>query len=323
LVLGFPYSMNDFLLRRTWYDRLGGFDDAYRLHGEDRAFQLRLALAGCRMGGVPQFVAYRRIHPGRRFNRIPERLAVMLAALELAFTHPDCPPSLLAVRAAAQAQVIWGWGVQELIQGETAAGAEHLQQAVALDPRLAAAERVERALIWVSARDGGPAAPILAALWDGLPADLRPPTDLTTLDGQLALLLAARALLWERPEAARLVTAARATSAAVSADLLGELGDQLAGLEVLSGPAAAEAALARLLTALAPLPGGARLRQLAGTLAANQAFARYQAGDYAEVPGRVWGAVRQRPAYLLNRGLWAILGRALLRRPANMTRRLT
>lgn len=53
------------LLRREWFERVGGFDP--KLKGvEDHALWLRLAAAGCRMQRLPQFLAYYRRHESNK-----------------------------------------------------------------------------------------------------------------------------------------------------------------------------------------------------------------------------------------------------------------
>ncbi|MBX3065385.1 MAG: glycosyltransferase [Anaerolineae bacterium] len=73
------------LLRRDWFERVGGFDP--KLKGvEDHALWLRLAAGGCQMRRVPQFLAYYRRHDNNKsVNK--ERMSRLAEAERLSIIH--------------------------------------------------------------------------------------------------------------------------------------------------------------------------------------------------------------------------------------------
>ncbi|MCB9159899.1 MAG: hypothetical protein H6644_08580 [Caldilineaceae bacterium] len=79
------------------------------------------------------------------------------------------------------------------------------------------------------------------------------------------------------------------------------------------GTAAAQAALARLADAMAPLGMPHEVRRLKGSLALNRAFQDFHAGNFTTVCVR-WHlrATAHNPTYLGNRGALSILLRSVV-----------
>jgi glycosyltransferase involved in cell wall biosynthesis len=78
------------MIRRAWFDRVGGFDPAYET-GEDRDLFVRLAFAGCAMAWVQRTVCRYRRH-GANTDARTQRDA-LLGVLARAFRDPRVPAS--------------------------------------------------------------------------------------------------------------------------------------------------------------------------------------------------------------------------------------
>ncbi|HEX7976733.1 MAG TPA: glycosyltransferase [Anaerolineales bacterium] len=320
LVLGFPFTINDLLVRRTWVERVGGFDETFRLHSEDRDFYLRLALAGCRFESDDHFLAYRRLHARRTFDRIPERIATMQRALMTAFGDPRCPADVLALQGPAMAQIFLIWGCQELVQGEVEAGRAHLREAARLDPGLFGNEAGGRSSSFVrfvvhsSVRDRSDHVPPVVSIFDGLPPELAktfaPHKEWALARGYL--IRGALEVLWGRlPEGQALLALAVEGRGRLDPYLMSILIDQLSSYELEFGPAKAHKVLGDLLASLSGVGTPAQVRWLAGYYSLNQAFIDYHRGCYADVLRGVVRAARADPTRMANMGVLSIFTRSL------------
>jgi len=91
LVLSFPFSPSDMVLRRACIEDAGLFDESYRCGGEDLDYPCRLALAGKRFARVDRALNYRRFHTGRRKKRLDCRANDYTHALTQIFDDPRFP----------------------------------------------------------------------------------------------------------------------------------------------------------------------------------------------------------------------------------------
>ena len=331
LVLGFPFTINDLLVRRSWVEKIAGFDESFRLHSEDRDFYLRLALAGCQFARVDRFVAYRRLHTWRMFDQITERIETMGRALETAFSDPRCPPAVLALRDLAYAKVYLTWALQEFFQEEVALAQEHLRRAAQLDPELfnpqgsGGVSHFLHQLVWFSVRDGGEHSVPLGRVCSGLPPEVA--THLARLDDQLNghsgyrewalargyLIRGLRAVIWGRLEEGEFcIIRASQLGGRLDDQLLSTLSDQLSCYENEYGVEKTERVLHSLTPFLRQVGTDAQLRWLNGYFSINQAFSHYLKGQYARVPASIFRAVLRDPSHLSNRGVISILARSLV-----------
>lgn len=318
LLLGFPFTINDLMVRREWVEKAGPFCDEFRLHSEDRDFYLRLALAGCRFEAVNGYVSYRRIHARRTFDSIPQRIDAMHRALNTAFEDPRCPAACLALREQAYAKVYLPWVCQEWVQGELAMGQTHLRTALRLYPSLAAdgAGRPHagflKFLIWYAVRDEGDHTDSLDRLFAGLPGEMAGLREaLPKAIGLGHLLRGSRDLLWGREaEAAEHFAAAGRFSNPIDDWLLDSLSDQLCSYGQLYGRRAALKRLENLMQRLKPFAPRRRLSRFAARVLLSGAFQDYRQGRYRSVPAQVAWAARRDLTVLKERGALSILLRS-------------
>lgn len=317
LLTGFPFTINDVLVRRLWVEQTGGFNTGYRLHGEDRVFYVDLLLAGCRFGMVDGFLASRRLHANRHFTRIPERLALMSRALDEALDDSRSPVTESGTRSRAHANIYLSWGCQALAQADTAAGQAYLREAVRRQPALLQnnALALRRTLVWWAVRGNNDVEQIVRRLLTGLPDDLMPDSQWHTWCLARAFLLRGlREALWERTEAAQ-EQLRRAAAMGHQADdlVLATLTEQILNIEQAYGRTKAERALQSLLRLWTPFGRTGQGRRLRSRLAVNRAFVAYRQHAYEQVPQLIGESARSNPSSLLNRGVLSILARSLIK----------
>ena len=135
LLLGNPLHVGSVLVRRSWLDKVGPFDESLRAC-EDWDMWLRLAKAGCRMGWVARPVSLYRIH-GQQMTRQAKRMRkAMLTVLDKTFNYPDLPESWLAMRDRAYAAAYVKAAARAYYTTALASAKRDLAEAVRLDPSL-------------------------------------------------------------------------------------------------------------------------------------------------------------------------------------------
>jgi glycosyltransferase involved in cell wall biosynthesis len=316
LVLGYPFTPSDVVVRREWAYRVGLFDESFVLNSEDLDFHLRLALAGCQFAGVMRAFTFRQVHTGRAFRNLAGKMDTYLRALDTAFNAPDCPPEVLQLRHQAYAFHYRTWGFQALAQGETALGQDFLRQARQLAPDLLAdgGRAFLRFMVWASIRDGDEHEGRLRTAFDGLPEGyeaLGPHREWAVGRGYLER--GVRDALWDRmPAAQRNFEQAGQYPVKVDQALANNLAEQLIAYEIEHGTAEVQQALDRLTPHLRRFGGGSLLRRVVGSNTITRAFRQFQMGKYQQVPGSVLRAVVRDPALLADRGVLSIFARSLL-----------
>lgn len=315
LLLGYPFAPSDVVMRREWADRVGLFDESFKLNSEDLNFHIRLQLAGCRFAGVPQALSYRQIHTGRHFYNIAGKIRTYLRALDTAFEHMNCPPNIMVLRDQAYADHYLTWGYQAAVQEDAVLGKELLQQAVQLAPQLLQNDgaKLIRYFSHASMRDGSDPAPALRHLFAALPHEmdfLRRQRE--AIIGRAYLLGGTLDMIWDRHERG----VARIDCAATHGALVDQsywhfLNDQIYNFQFEFGPKAARRALQRLGVNLTVMGSKRDVRHFTGAYFFNQAMRNYKAGQFHNVPGQVVQAMVQNPNYLVDSGAFSILFRSL------------
>lgn len=123
------------LLRRDWFDRVGGFDEQFA-YCEDMDLWYRLALAGCPMEWVPGLVCQYRLH-ATNMSRSPEiHFAYLRRALDKAFADPRMPVGLRTRKSERSAQLDLMAAARLLAGGWESEARDHIERAIATDPGL-------------------------------------------------------------------------------------------------------------------------------------------------------------------------------------------
>ncbi|GAB4544516.1 MAG: hypothetical protein Kow0063_38250 [Anaerolineae bacterium] len=319
LILGFPISPSDMVVRREWSKYLDLTKEPPLIHGGEYVITGRLFMSGCRFASIDRALNYRRYHSGRTFSKLSARCEAELSAQQRVFSDPRCPAEVLALRDTAFMNTYRIWAYYALAQGDTAIGQEYIRKAVELKPSLVAgnpSELVNFLMTESIADESVDHGALLKSIFDQLPPEL---SHLSNQYGWAVgrgyLLRGARAVMWGRPDAGRehFQQAAR-WEARIDEAFLRLQAYHLMNYETEFGAEATQAVLQSLAAHLEKIGNRSDVRWLKGCYSANQAFSHYQAGEYVTVPGRVIRAIVNDPQYLLNRGMLSILVRSAVGR---------
>lgn len=316
LVMGFPFTPSDMVLRREWALRVNLFDESFVHFSEDMDINCRLALAGCRFGGIDQPLNYRRHHGGRMIRNTRLRLEAALRSLAQTFADARTPAEVTALADRAFATNYIVWAVEALRQSDTATGVEFVAEASRRLPSILQSHPNELSsfILYSSIYDEEEDhAQVVRAIVEQLPVEYTATVKaFAEADiGRGWLIKAHRFLIWSSEQAGRECLAAAARcGAVVDAALMHEAVHQLLGCESVWGQQAAEEAAHRLDAAYAAHFGRGHTQSFAASLALARAFAHYRAGDYAAVPPAVLRAMTGNPRHALNRGALSILLRS-------------
>ena len=316
LMLGFPFSPSDTVVRREWAFKVGLFNPEMG-SAEDTDFPCRLALAGCKFAGIDRALNYRRYHAGRGRKNLEGRLNDVQRALAAILADPRCTEEARAVGGKAlkhHMMVIVSLG---LMQRETELAQKYLRQLVELDPHVVQenpCELVRFLLSELITDDSADHEAMLKSMFAQLPQEfqfLAPQLDWAIQRG--FLWKGIRAVMWDRLDAGRAYfKRAQELHAALDEPLRQLITYHLLGYEHERGSDAARTVLANLrpyLNQIAPR-GGDRLES---SYLVNRAFASYRVGDYKRVPGNVLRAWTRDLSFLFNRGVLSIFLRSMLK----------
>lgn len=322
MVLGFPFAPSDMVLRREWAFRVDLFDESYKAMSEDLDINCRLALAGCRFGGIDRALNYRRYYPNRVIRNVPDRVEGAERALKRLFSHPDCPAEILALRNGAFANLYLVWSYEAFQAELTPIAQAWLGEAVRLDPTLITdrAARLHEFMIDRSIQDGGDHAQAVAQVIDQLPAALH---WFATQQGSIIVAADLRAgirdILWGRPEQGeKLLRRAALASPQLDRALLRLLVDQLLNYQRMAGDDAAQQALQRLSTSLSIVVAQRELRWMTGCYWLNRGLQRLRQQEYGGARANILQAFQADPGNMRNRGAWSTLLKSSISQPKDI-----
>lgn len=325
-VMSFPVSPSDTVLRREWALRDEIWDDSFAgqaehiiFNGQEIVFGGRLALAGCKFGNVDRALNYRRYHARRMLAHLAERCRSELACQDMIFDDPRCPREVRALRKMAAAHIHVMWAYTAYIQGEFDLGRRLLSAVLQLEPTLnqgSPCEIVNRWVAWTAMgtmdqeRDYRAA---LATIFDNLPEEFEGQKQYFKQSlAKGVLLKGLHQMIWDRrKEAQGFLLQARQLGARLDQESVEMLAGALLNYESEFGTASAHAVIADLQRQLERLGINGEGSHLRGNFSANHAFRDFQAGKFSTIPGHVLDAVRNNPAYLMNKGVLLVLLRSL------------
>lgn len=135
LILGNPFHVGSVLIKRTWQEKIGFFDEKLRSY-EDWDFWLRLAFAGCPMDVIPRPVSKYRFHTGQMTRNGEQMTKANLAVLEKFFSYPDLTEDWQKMRSPAYAHAHLRAAAHGYLSSDFNFAQEHLRKALTLDPAL-------------------------------------------------------------------------------------------------------------------------------------------------------------------------------------------
>jgi hypothetical protein len=135
LLIRNPFHVGSVMLRRSWQEKAGEFDEKLRSY-EDWDMWLRLALAGCSMGWVAQPVSYYRFHSAQMTRIGAQMTAATFAVLDKFFTNPALPGSWEALHDQAYSHAYLRAAAQAYNASDCETAKTCLERAVDLNPEL-------------------------------------------------------------------------------------------------------------------------------------------------------------------------------------------
>ncbi|MFN8445501.1 MAG: glycosyltransferase family A protein [Caldilineaceae bacterium] len=315
LVLGFPFSPSDMVLRREWYDKVGGFDGSLRNYSEDLDINCKLALAGCKFASVNKTLNYRRLHTARPL-RIAARLEAALQVLERIFADPHCPNAIRSLRDHAYRLNYIVWGDLALLQNETELGHFYLRNALRHEPTILQGRPSEMAqyFAWsASCDDNFDHVDLLKLYFDRMPpeyASLK--EEFNWAAGRGAMLKGIRALMWNRPEEGRRHwQEALRWQPEIDEAFLRKIADDLFNYEFEFGAERAQEVW-QLIQSAFTVFGPKITRQLRSIYYVNRGFKSLHNGQMKVARRMTLDAIVNQPRYLANRGVMAMLLRSIV-----------
>lgn len=316
LILGFPFSPSDTVIRREWAFKVGLFNPEMG-SAEDTDFPCRLALAGCQFAGIDRVLNHRRYHSGRGRKNLEGRLNDVERTLNAIFADPRCPADAKALGQKAIKHHMMVIVSLALMQNETEIAQKYLRKLVELDPAVAEGdpcELVEFLLSELITDDSADHETMLKNMFAQLPQDFAYLSAQYSWAVQRGILWKGiRAVIWDRVEQGRAYfKRAAELKAVVDGALLQHTTYHLLSFEHERGSDATLKVLANLRPFLNQLAnrGGDKLE---GSYLVNRAFENYSLGEYKKVPGKVLQAWRRDRSYLTNRGVFSIFLRSLVK----------
>jgi hypothetical protein len=174
LLLGNPLHVGSVMLRRSWQERVGFFDESLRSY-EDWDMWLRLAKAGCKMVWVGRPVSVYRFHTAQMTRIGGQMTTASFAVLDKIFAQDDLPAAWRILKDVAYSGAKLRAAAQSYLAGDAVEGARRLEEAAALDPALLAGggqEMANRLRAWIDlpkTRDG---LAFLDMVYQSLPAGM-------------------------------------------------------------------------------------------------------------------------------------------------------
>jgi glycosyltransferase involved in cell wall biosynthesis len=317
LVLWFPIAPSDWVMRREWAFRIG-FNGEFSWTGGEITYLGRLYFAGCTFGFVDRVLNYRRHHSGRVIKDLAGGCASEIRCQVKILDDPRCPKEVADLRDVAHANIYMFWAFRAFIQNETELGREFLRKAVQHKPSILTGmpcELVDNFVINSSEDENLDYSRTLKNIFAQLPVGMEHiANQFEWAEARGYLLKGARAVIWDRPEDGRryFQDAAR-LGARVDSAYLHQLTRHLLDYETEFGEIPAKNVLKALCNQLEVLGEQKGARSLRGIYQINQAFQRFHKAQYASVPGLVFRASLSDPQNLVNRGVWAVFFRSLVR----------
>lgn len=135
LVFGNPLHVGSVLLRTSWQERVGEFDETLRSY-EDWEMWLRLARAGCKMTYVPQPVSLYRFHTAQ-MTRIGHQMTnATFSVLDKVFNDANLPPNWLELKDKAYSNANLRAMAQSYLAEDYLQAKQYMCKAVELNPEL-------------------------------------------------------------------------------------------------------------------------------------------------------------------------------------------
>ena len=174
LLLGNPFHVGSVMLRRSWQEKTGFFDEGLRSY-EDWDYWLRLAVLKCPMRVIEKPVSLYRFHTAQMTRNGAQMTAASMAVLAKLFARPDLPPEWQALKSRAYSQAYLRATAHGFLASDYPLAHANLKKAIEFNPDLVendAAALSRQFSAWIElpkTRDG---LSFLENIYNHLPEDL-------------------------------------------------------------------------------------------------------------------------------------------------------
>lgn len=317
LTLGFYLPPSSWVVRREWAFHEEIWDANAGLRGREIMVCGRLFMAGCKFGRVDRVLQYRAYHAGRKVRELEQNCRDELLCQEIIFSDPRCPQEVRDLKYLGQTNINMMWADVAFAQSETEIGRSFLWNIHEVNPSFFAGNPspfIDYLMNFCADDESHDFKTLLDRMISQIPTAI--PNLLPNYLWALAhghLMRGVRALLWDRPEDARMYLS-RAADYSIRFDdsTVQKVTHELLGYELAHGEAAAARALERLVAAVKQVVGRRCARKLRADFWMNKAMSDYQAGRSATVPRTLSTAILNHPRYLLNRGVVSVMAKSVL-----------
>ncbi len=311
LILGYPFSPSDMVVRRSCMFKVGLFDKSHTYYGEDLDINCKLAIEGYKFASVNRALNYRRYHSRRVIKNLSAYREDELRPLYKTFADPRYPSNLSSLKDKALSNRYTTWSIFAHLQNDSAFGQESILKAVELDPSIVLGNPckfLEQIIHFCTLDDTLDHECLIDQFMSQLPEELKFLTDQTEwAKFQGYLIRATRAVMWDRrQDGDAYFEKASSYHHEIDRAFLQHLSADLLSYEVELGPEAARTVFKNLSPDLKKFAGSENLNWLEGHLSVNRGFNEYALRNYKKVPPAILQAVFHDPTYLLNRGVMKI-----------------
>lgn len=318
LVLGFPFTPSDMVIRRNWVYKVDLFDESYFHFSEDLDINCRLALAGCKFAGIDKVLNYRRYHSGRKIKYLDKRLNSALRALDSAFADTRCPIEVKNLRDVAYANNYLIWACYAMYQEETNLGQKLLRESVGLNPSLIDGKPSELIdfLVNFNFQDKNiDHERFLSKFIDQLPPEfnwISQEYDWAVSRG--FLIRGTQAIMWGRNDLGQeLLTHAEELGAKLDERFLRGLTAQVINYEAEFCKNGTEEIISRISQYLEILGDPYGINYFNGLYLFVRGINYYQEADYSQASSSIIRALKTYPKFISNRGIMSLLLRSLIK----------
>ena len=315
VVMGFPLSPSDIVLRREWA-RPEYMEGPWGNSGGEIVLLGRLILGGCKVGYVDRALNYRRFESGRIFGNLSGNCASELKCLEIIFIDPRCPADVLQESALAPVGLFLYWGSLAFSQGEVDLGKEYFLKALQLMPSLTEGtpSPLMVYLLDFSIEDESrDHTALLRNILSNLPAELRGVSreyEWAVACGHLVK--GAGAIMWNRPaQGQEQIEKLKRSSLVFDDSHVERLVSFLVDFDAEYGVSKTKQVLQKWTTSFGQIIGRSGMKRLEGRYLLARAFRKYHAGRYLDALGNVLRVFLHDPAQIKMRGTLAVIWRSM------------
>jgi len=309
-------SPSEMVIRREWIEQVGLWDDTQYV-GNEMVLLGRLLLEGCKFAGLERVLNYRRFYQNRKFGNLEKLCKEEMAARQLVFSDPRCPPVVLEMRNASFANNYLAFANFAFAQNETALGRQFVTHALELNPGFVEGDppQLLKSFALNSLIDDSfPHESIIGQIFEQLPENLKNLDEYR--DWAVAhryFIFGVKDLILGKPAQGKSqILKGLAYGLCLTPAHLGFITQLMIDHWIAVGPQNTTLLIAEICDILAENGEKQFASRLKAEIALNFAFKYFERSEYDRVLGEIMKAVWNQPRFLVNRGAISLFLRSLV-----------